>query len=128
MPSTLPRCGSTRPAARVPLPTLPSPLPLTLLSRGAPPQVASPSPFQLETQRKRCPHLFPVRPPPSRSAAVAWSSEGFPIPLPFLLCPGRGWNLFLLTSDDSEPYLPEEAKENHGAGSLPKPLSARRGV
>lgn len=63
-------------------------------------------PFKLETQRKRCPpHLLPR----------AWSLEGSQTPLPSLLCYGRGWQPFLLTSDDSEPYFPKVAEESGGA-------------
>lgn len=58
----------------------------------------------------------PTWPPLGRSEAVTWSLEGFHIPLLSLLCPGRGWNFFLLTSDNSEPYFPEEAEEEWGAG------------
>lgn len=68
--------------------------------------VASPLPFRLETQRKRCPHLLPC----------AWSLEGSQTPLSSLLCRGRGWHPFLLTSDDSEPYFPKVAEESGGAG------------
>lgn len=68
--------------------------------------VASPLPFKLETQRKRCPpHLLPR----------AWSLEGSQTPLSSLLCCGRGWQPFLLTSDDSEPYFPKVAEESGGA-------------
>lgn len=77
--------------------------------------VVSPLPFKLETQRTRCPHLLPR----------AWSLEGSQILLSSLLCRGRGWHPFLLTSDDSEPYFPKVAEESGGGGALgglPEPL------
>lgn len=109
-PSTPPRCGSTRPHARGPLPAPPPP-PVNSLLLGALLRVASPLPFKLETQSKRCPH----RSSPGQVSTLTWPWAGCPGPLPSLMCPGRGWNFSLLTSDDSEPYFPKEAKEERGS-------------
>lgn len=62
------------------------------------------------------------------SAAAAWSVEGLGSPLPSLLCGGRGWHLFLLTSDNSEPYFPKVAEEQWGLGGLPEPLGEGGGA
>ena len=69
--------------------------------------VVSPLPFKLETQQNWCPYPLPQ----------AWPSEGSQILLSSLLCCGRGWHPFLLTSDDSEPYFPKMAKKSGGLGA-----------
>uniref|UniRef100_A0A8C0SRM6 Fascin-like domain-containing protein n=1 Tax=Canis lupus familiaris TaxID=9615 RepID=A0A8C0SRM6_CANLF len=69
--------------------------------------VTSPLPFKLETQQEWCPYLLPR----------AWPSEGSQTLLSSLLCCGRGWHPFLLTSDDSEPYFPKVAKKSGGLGA-----------
>lgn len=114
--------GVLGPAARVPVvPAPPRPLLLTPLQVGAA-EDGEPLAFQTGNPEKT---VFPPDAPCGLSlggsAAAAWSLEGFGSPLPSLLCDGRGWHLFLLTSDNSEPYFPKVAEEQYGPGGLPEP-------
>lgn len=85
-------------------------------------------PFKLETQRKRCSHLMPRAASPwagQRLRPGLWRDLGALCPL---LCDGRGWHLFLLTSDNSEPYFPKVAEEQCGPGGLPEPQGVGGGA